>query len=328
MKPYHHVSDEERLYIQHGLRAGKTQKKIAEELDRSPSTISREIRRNKSGRCYLYTHHLACSIRRWRKRIQYKKLAERYTKIKGELAEQVMSLLQSYLSPEQVSGYLKRHEGLSICHETIYRFIFQNAIRKKMIKPYLRQGAKTRRKAYGSGARASRIPNRVSITERPSIVDERRRIGDWECDTIFGKDRKSALVTLVERKTLFTVMTYVQRRTSSRVCSAIIRLLEPYKGQVKTLTFDNGSEFIAHEKIAKALSANTYFAHPYCSWERGANENMNGLIRQFFPRGSYFTHVHYTEIKRALYLLNNRPRKTRGYKTPNELFNRQFIPLL
>ncbi len=328
MKQYPHLSDEERLYIEHGLRTGRTQKQIALELDRHPSTVSRETRRNMYARCYLYTHYWACHINKWRKRFKYSELSESNTKIKGELAERVVKLLKQYLSPEQVSNYLRRHHQISVSHETIYRYLYSNKNRAQALKPYLRQGKKVRRKRYGSGARVSLIPNRTSIEERPQVVDDKQRIGDWECDTVVGKDRKSALVTLVERKSLFTLMAVVKRKTAEQVSRTMIRLLKPYESKVKTLTFDNGSEFTLHEKVAKALSAKTYFANPYASWERGINENTNGLIRQFFPKGINFTDVASKEVKAVLSLINNRPRKTRKYKSPNEIFNHQFVPLL
>ena len=328
MKQYQHLRDEERRYIHHGLRAGKTGKQIALELCRHPSTISREMRRNMFPSAYLYTHHWACYLNRWRKRIKYAHLSRINTKIKDDLIEKVIGLLRQYLSPEQVSNYLKRHYGILVSHETIYRYIYCDRARKQLLNPFLRQGLKKRRKVYGTGIRASRIPNRKSIRERPQVVNEKGRIGDWECDTIYGEDRKSALVTVVERKSLFTLMAVVSQRTSEQVSRAMIRLLKPYADRVKTLTFDNGSEFISHEKIAKALSAKTYFANPYSSWERGINENTNGLIRQFFPKGTNFKNVESKQIKNVISLINNRPRKTRKFKSPNEMFNNQFIPLL
>ena len=192
----------------------------------------------------------------------------------------------------------------------------------------IRQGAKVRRKRYGSGARASKIPNRVCITQRPEIVEAKDRLGDWECDTVIGKDRKSVLVTVVDRASLFTCTSRVFSRSSKVVCNAIIRMLLPYKGRVHTLTFDNGSEFVRHKKIAKALDAETYFAHPYSSWERGINENTNGLLRQFFPKQTDFRKVSWKQVKNAVENLNNRPRKTRDYLTPNQIFNNLFVPLI
>ncbi len=156
------------------------------------------------------------------------------------------------------------------------------------------------------------------------MVENKSRIGDWGCDTVIGRDRKSVLVTLVERKSLFILTCKVPRKTAALVSEAIIYLLKPYQDKVKTLTFDNGSEFCHHEKIATALSAKTYFAHPYSSWERGINENANGLLRQFFPKGTDFAKVTNKAIQAAMDNLNNRPRKTRKYHSPNEIFKGEF----
>ena len=240
----------------------------------------------------------------------------------------MVALLKRYLSPEQISAYLKTHHAIPLSHETIYRFIDANRHTHGALRRYLRHGGKRRRKRYGSGARASRIPNRTPIEARPSIVAQRKRIGDWECDTLVGGDRKSALVTVVERKSLFTLCAPVSQKTAEAVQQAIIRLLKPMVHQVKTLTFDNGSEFIQHEKMAAALKARTYFATPYASWERGINENTNGLLRQFFPKRTNFKTVTPAQVEQALSLLNNRPRKTRGYKTPTELFTKTFVPII
>ncbi|WP_447971927.1 IS30 family transposase [Nitrospira sp. M1] len=203
-----------------------------------------------------------------------------------------------------------------------------NSTRKAEFKPFLRQGGKQRRKHYGSGARASSILNRVSITERPQEVEEKTRLGDWECDTVIGADRKSVLVTVVDRASLYTVCSRVLSRSAQEVSQAIIRLLRPFKERVQTLTFDNGTEFVRHKAIAHALEATTYFAHPYSSWECGINENTNGLLRQFFPKRTHFRTVSWQQVKHAVDHLNNRPRKTRGYQPPNQLFHHHFVPLV
>ena len=252
----------------------------------------------------------------------------KHRKVTGEIADMIELLVKQYLSPEQVSGYLKEHHNISLSHETIYRYIYEDKGRHQALKPFLRQGNKLRRKRYGSGARASKIPNRVCITDRPKVVEKKTRIGDWECDTVIGLDRKSVLITLVDRATLFTCCARVYTRKAKVVSSAIIRMLKPHMGKVKTLTFDNGSEFVEHEKIAKSLNAKTFFAHPYSSWERGINENTNGLLRQFFPKKTDFKTVTNQELKNAVNNLNNRPRKTRNYKTPNQLFNCYFKALI
>lgn len=325
MKQYQHLSKEERFYIWNALRNGASQVEVANTLKRSPSTICREIKRNKYRQAKIYTYHWALEIVKWRKRLTARK---KYRKLNPELCEQIECLIKQRLSPEQVSGYLREHHKISLSHETIYRYIYSDRERHKSLRPYLRQGKKIRRKSYGSGARASKIPNRVSITERANIVERKTRIGDWECDTVIGLDRRSVLVTVVDRTTLYTCCSRVFSRSAEVVSQAIIRMLTPHKDKVRTLTFDNGSEFVRHEKIARALQAKTYFAHPYASWERGINENTNGLLRQYFPKKTDFRKVSWHQIKKAVDSLNNRPRKTRGYKTPNQLFNNVFVPLL
>jgi IS30 family transposase len=325
MPSYQHVCDEERFYIWQARREGITQAHIAKVLGRHPSTIGRELKRNTYAQCHMYTYYWARQIVKYRKAHANQ---HKHRKLTEELTPVIQQLIRQYLSPEQVSGYLKKHHAISLSHETIYRFIYRDTTRHAQLKPFLRQGGKSRRKRYGSGARASCIPNRVSITQRPQTVEKKARMGDWECDTVIGKDRKSVLVTVVDRASLYTVCSRVLSRSARVVCDAIIRLLRPFKARVKTLTFDNGSEFVKHEAIAHALEATTYFAHPYSSWERGINENTNGLLRQFFPKQTDFRAVSWQQVQKAVDHLNNRPRKTRGYRTPNQLFNKQFVPLV
>jgi transposase, IS30 family len=180
---------------------------------------------------------------------------------------------------------------------------------------------KVRKKRYASGQeRRGTLKNRVSIEHRPAVVDKRSRIGDWEGDTVIGKGHQGVLVTLVERKSRYTLAARLDSRHSNKVTQAIIELLRPHKLQCKTLTFDNGKEFAEHEFIAKCLNAKVYFAHPYCSWERGLNENHNGLLRQFFPKETNLLRVTQDEVNEAVYRLNHRPRKCLGYRTPHEVF--------
>jgi len=325
MKHYQHLSKEERFYIWNALLTGSNQKEVALVLERDPSTICREIKRNKIRSAKIYTYYWALEILKWRKR---RVARTKHRKLNQGITAMIEQLIRCYLSPEQVSGYLDKHHDISISHETIYRHIYSDKERHKNLKPFMRQGSKNYRKAYGSGARASKIPNRVCITERPKIVQAKTRIGDWECDTVVGGDRKSVLVTVVDRATLYTCCSRVFGRTAEIVSSAIIRILKPHISKVLTLTFDNGSEFVQHEKIGRALDAETYFAHPYASWERPINENTNGLLRQFFPKKTDFTKVTWRQVKTAVENLNNRPRKTRNYLTPNQLFNNVFVPLI
>ena len=260
---------------------GTRNSRLLRPLAGHPSTLSRELKRNTYPQCHVYTYHWARQIVKHRKHDANRQKSRTLT---DEHAQLITQLVRQYLSPEQVSGYLKQHHALSLSHETIYRFIYSDGTRKAELQPFLRQGGRHRRKRYGSGARASCIPNRNSITERPHEVDKKERLGDWECDTVIGKDRKSVLVTVVDRASLYTVCSRVLSRSAHVLSQAIIPLLRPFKERVKTLTFDNGSEFVKHERIARALEATTFFAHPYSSWERGINENTHGLLRQFFPK--------------------------------------------
>jgi len=192
----------------------------------------------------------------------------------------------------------------------------------------MRIASKAYRKRYGSHDRRGKIKNRVSIEERPAVVDKRQRIGDWEGDTIIGKGRKSALLTLVERKTLYTVIAKLTGKQADLLARTAIQQLEPLKDKVKTITLDNGLEFSAHEAVADGLDAKIYFAHPYASWERGINENTNGLIRQYFPKGTDFNKISDEDIEFVMKRLNNRPRATRNGRSPNELFMGQRVDLL
>ena len=186
---------------------------------------------------------------------------------------------------------------------------------------------KQRRKRYGKHDRRGIIPNRQSIETRPSVVDERSRIGDWEADTIIGKNHIQAIVSLVERKSGYTLIRKVKRKTARAVRKAAISLLKPHQDKVHTLTADNGKEFAEHERIAKDLDADFYFAHPYASWERGTNENTNGLIRQYFPKNRDFTTITQQEINHAMKRLNSRPRKRLGFLTPAQVFFKSGVAL-
>lgn len=179
---------------------------------------------------------------------------------------------------------------------------------------------KKKRKRYSSYDRRGQIADRRSIDERPAIVESKRRLGDWELDTIIGRQHQQAIVSLVERKSKYTLLAKVERNTSLAVEQVVTAQLTPHSGKVRTLTSDNGREFAAHRKIAASLSADFYFAHPYHSWERGLNENTNGLVRQYFPKHSDFSKITQTDLQRVITLLNHRPRKTLNFKTPHQVF--------
>lgn len=223
-------------------------------------------------------------------------------------------------SPEQISS----HAAISI--ETVYQRVYADKRAGGLLWQHLRC-QKQRRKRYGKRDRRGIIPNRKSIDERPPIVEDRSRIGDWEADTIIGKNHKQAIVSLVERKSGYTLIRKVKRKTARAVKKATVSLLKPHRDKVKTLTSDNGKEFSEHEQIAKDLDAVFYFAHPYASWERGTNENTNGLIRQYFPKSRDFTTITQQEINHAMKRLNNRPRKRLGFLTPAQVFFKSGVAL-
>lgn len=321
MKNYYQLTERERYQIYLMRQVGYTQTEIAEELARSPSTISRELRRNQGLRGYRPGQAQRLSDERRRS-------AHKAYKVTHEVEGWIETLIRQELSPQQVVDYLKRHKRLSLHHETVYQLIYTDKDDGGDLYTHLRIASKAYRKRYGTYDRRGRIKNRVGIEQRPAVVNRRRRIGDWEGDTVMGKKRKSALLTLVERKTLYAVILRLKGKQAEQLANAAIQGLKPLKQRIKTITLDNGLEFAEHEKIAKALAADIYFAHPYASWERGINENTNGLIRQYFPKGTDFNKVTDEEIKHVMDRLNNRPRASRGGRSPNELFMGQRVDLL
>jgi len=310
MRGYTQLTREERYQIYILKKDNYSQTQIAELLERDKSTISRELLRNQGLRGYRpkQAHNLA--------------LTRRYTKARSRLGrevwQQVEALIQQQWSPEQIVGRLAMEQGVRISHEWIYQHIYSDKRSGGDLHRHLRC-QKKRRKRYGSYDRRGIIPRQVSIDERPAVVNARSRLGDWEGDTVIGKDHQGALVTLVERKSLYTVMQGVAHKTADAVHNAVTELLTPLTDLVHTITYDNGREFAEHEGMAKDLDADIYFAHPYSSWERGVNENTNGLIRQYFPKNRNLTTVTDEEIEQATDRLNHRPRKTLDYRTPYEV---------
>lgn len=308
---YTQLTQEERYQIYILKKAGNNQTEIARLLGRDKSTISRELRRNLGLKGYRpgQAHSLALGRRGDKAR----------PRLDGRIWQQVEALIREEWSPEQIAGRLSREQGESISHEWIYQYIYADKRSGGDLHRFLRC-RKVRRKRYGSYDRRGVIPNRRSIDERPAIVDSKRRFGDWEGDTVIGKGHRGALVTLVERKSLYTVIRSVLHKTAEAVRHAVVDGLAPYMDWVHTITYDNGREFADHEGMASDLDARIYFAHAYASWERGLNENTNGLIRQYFPKHRELTHVTTCEIETVMDKLNHRPRKSLGYRTPYEVF--------
>ncbi len=318
---YSQLTENERYQIYVLKIAGYSQLKIAGLVGRSPSTISRELKRNKGQRGYRPQQAQKLSSTRRRE-------AHKARKITSDIRGFIETLIRQELSPQQVVDYLARHKGLLLHHETVYQLIYADKASGGDLYKHLRVASKPYRKRYGSYDRRGQIKNRVGIDDRPAVVDRGNRIGDWEGDTVIGKGRKSALLTMVERKTLYTVIALLTGKQADLLAEAAVKSMQHLKDRVKTITLDNGLEFARHEMIAEGLGADIYFAHPYSSWERGINENTNGLIRQYFPKGSDFSEVTEEQIEHVMNRLNNRPRATRGGKSPNELFMGQRVDLL
>jgi len=310
---YKQLTAEERYQIEALKREGFNQSEIARSLNRHPSTINRELARNSDHKGYRGKLAVSRTDRRRRE-------AKKSEKLDCVMCSMIKNLLSDYLSPEQISGRLKLELGIKISHETIYRYIRNDKKSGGTLYKYLRSKGKPYRNRGGAKDSRGRICNAVSIDERPEVVEEKSRIGDWEIDTVIGKNHQQAIVTIVERVSKFSVMKKVKQKTAEAVANATIELLKPYQDRVLTITADNGKEFAQHEKVAGALECDYYFAHPYSSWERGLNENTNGLLRQFFPKGSRFEEVTERDLNRAKGMLNRRPRKTLGYATPTEVF--------
>lgn len=310
---YKQLTLEQRYGLKAYMQAGFSIEQISKELMVHKSTLYREVKRNLGQRGYRPKQADTKALER-------RLYPRRKSLLTEDLIVRIVYLLRFDLSPEQVSGYLKRNADIAISHETIYQYILKDKATGGDLYKHLRHSSKKRKKRYGSHDRRGQIPGRVSIDERPEIVDLKQRIGDWEADTIIGKNHEGALVTAVERKSQFTCIKLVPNKKADVVANALIDMLSPFEEKVLTLTKDNGKEFSEHAKVSKALNASVYFAHPYHSWERGLNENTNGLIRQYFPKNISFDNITPDDVMFVQNRLNMRPRKSLNYKTPMEEF--------
>ena len=313
MKKYTQLAEQERYHIYLMRKQGFSLRFIAITMNRSVSTISREIIRNTGLKGYRPKQANGFSQARHQQKHKHIKLTK-------QVKDYITQKLKLYWSPEQIVLRLCEDNGISIATETAYRFVLQDKAIGTSLYKCLRHQHKKYRKRYGKNDYRGRIPNRVGIENRPAIVDTRSRIGDWEVDLVVGKGHKGMFVTLAERKSRLYLALPIAHKTTKLTNAAILKLLKPIKHWVKTLTFDNGREFSWHDKLAKKLKCKTYFARPYHSWERGLNENHNGLLRQFFPKTMALNDVSEKELTRATDLMNNRPRKCLGLKTPFEVF--------
>lgn len=307
---YTHLSQAERYQIQALRTVGHSITAIAGVLGRHRSSISRELRRNGSSRTrYKASHAQAqASLRQTSRRN-----ARQFSELVWAL---VRRYLQLDLSPQQVAARLKLEGRLSISHTCIYRYVRRQG---KALLQHLR--CRKKRKSHGTPERRGQLKGRVGIERRPAVVDARTRMGDWEGDTIVsGGHRSGVLVTLAERRSRYTLVAPVKSGRAEPVAQALIDLLRAHRSKCHTLTLDNGKEFAEHAFVAKRLGAKVYFADPYCSWQRGLNENHNGLLRQYFAKGSDLGQLSLVQVQEAMHRLNHRPRKCLGWKTPHEVF--------
>jgi IS30 family transposase len=310
MRTYHQLTQEQRYQIYALKKMGHCLSEIAEVIGADKTSVGRELKRNRGKRGYRPQQAQALALGRRR---------QGKSRITSSTWITVARLLRQEWSPEQISGRLKKEQGLAISHEWIYQYVLQDKWAGGELYRHLRC-QKQRRKRYGKYERRGQLLNCTSIEERPALVNRRKRLGDWEVDTLIGKRHKQAMVTLTERKSRFTLLGKVTHRTAQAVENQIHKLLLPVADQVYTLTSDHGKEFANHQRLAETLNLKFYFAHPYAAWERGTNENTNGLIRQYFPKKHDFQTISQKQIQQVMHKLNLRPRKTLRFKTPFEVF--------
>jgi IS30 family transposase len=312
-----HITYEQRYTISTMVKQGFRQIDIAKVIGKDKSVISREIKRNKDMRNGEYKHNLAHKKCLSRHKTKHKHID--FTDSKKAMIE---DLLQADLSPEQVVGYLNKQGIKTVSHERIYHHIWDDKARGGTLHTHLRrQGRRYRKRGCSKDTRGI-IRDRVSIDQRPEIVDKKERFGDLEVDLIIGENNKQAIVTINDRASGMLKMKKVPSKEASVVGRTICDLLEEWKPYIHTITSDNGKEFAEHVSVAQNLNIEYYFAHPYHSWERGANENLNGLIRQYIPKKTNFEAISDEQIKNIENKLNARPRKRHMFDNPSVVMDK------
>jgi transposase, IS30 family len=296
-------------------RQGLNPAEIARALGRHRSTVCREVSRNSTradGRYRAFTAQERTNGRR--------SCSRRNGRFSVQDFAQVEALLCRQWSPEQVAGHLTRLGHLLISHETIYRHIWKDKRAGGLLYTHLRGARKRRRKRYGAYDSRGKLAGKRPISERPASVETRRQLGHWEIDTVMGTGSKDCIVTLVERKTGLLLIGKLEDRTTASLNRRVIRLISRHQGAFETITSDNGTEFHHYERIEARTKALFYFARPYHSWERGSNENANGLIRQYLPKGTSMAGLSQQQCDSIAQKLNRRPRKRHGFRTPLECY--------
>jgi IS30 family transposase len=317
MSKYHQLTQEERYRITAHRMAGCSQAEIAELLGRHRTTIYRELKRNATTHDGDYRAEKAHKYARARLR-----RCRRGTHFSPQDMALVDRLIRRRWSPEQVAGFFRKKRRLSISYETIYRRIRLERKRGGLLWKSLRIMKKFARKRYRSKDSRGVLPGKRHISERPAEVELRRIIGHWEADTVMGSDMRHCILTLVERATGYVIIKKLKARTKDEVTRAATRAISKHKRKFKTITFDNGTEFHDYKVLEERFTLKCYFATPYHSWERGSNENTNGLIRQYLPKGECMSGVTQARCDYIALQLNTRLRKRHEYSTPAELFQR------
>jgi IS30 family transposase len=311
-----HLTYLERCQIFAFLKTNHSISTIAIILNRHKSVVYREIKRHSFKRKY-------CPDRAQRRAMHCKRAASSVPRKLTFATRQLITreVFMTELSPMQLAGRLKA-EGVFISHQTLYNFIHQDKAKGGALYKHLRRKLKKYNRRAGKTAGRGLIPNRVGIESRPAIVEKKERFGDFELDTIIGAQHNGAIVSMVDRATKYTYLSLLEKKSEVLVTEAIVIKLAniTQRNLVKTLTSDNGKEFAGHKKIAESTGGSFFFANPYCSWERGLNEHTNGLVRQYFPKGTDFTKLTKSAVAQVEFKLNSRPRKILNFKTPAEAF--------
>ena len=316
MKAYRHLSQEERYTITMFSRRRFSQAYIAKAMGRSPSTISRELRRNVGERADgIYRAEAA-----HQHAIARRRRARRGTQFTDDQWAYIETLIKQQWSPEQIAGVLRRDGPFQISHETIYKYIIRDKKKGGRLYKHLRIMPKIRKKRYNTKDSRGRLAGKRHISTRPVAINDRSEFGHWEADTVMGSDRHHCLLTLVERKTGFLIIKKMAARTAAITTAAAIEAVKEHYHQFKTITFDNGTEFHDYLTLERSQLVMCYFATPYHSWERGTNENTNGLIRQYLPKGYTMENVDQACCDDIAQKLNTRPRKRLLYFTPHDKY--------
>lgn len=306
-----HLTVEQRYTIDVMNRQGYKQKDIAKAINKDKSVVCRELKRNRDMRSGEYRYDLA--QRKYDKRNKEKPKHIRFT---PEVQQDVEALLAEDYSPEQIVGTLKKQNTDTVSVERIYQHIWADKKQKGELYLHLRNKGRRYRKRGNAKDNRGIIKNRVGIEKRPEIVEERSRFGDLEVDLIIGKNHKQAILTICDRASGMLKMRKVDSKQAKEIGEALVEELEDWKPYIKTITADNGKEFAEHEYVAEELSIDYFFARPYHAWERGSNENLNGLIRQYFKKATDFTNITNEQVKEIESKLNSRPRKRFQFESP------------